>query len=455
MTIASLWDRLLGSTDTRQNWMLFAALLTAMGLLWGSGLLFAQIEGPERGVPPVASTGDFEVSGIVIDVSGDDAFDARAKGWAEAQRRGWQMLYARTHGGAKSGLGDDTLNGIVSAIIVEREEIGPKRYRATLGVLFDRARAGQLLGVGARQLRSPPLLVMPVQWTGGASIVFEQQTAWQRAWAAANFGDSPIDYVRPYGTDAESVVLNAGQAQRRNRQWWRIILEQFGAADVVIPIARLEHAYPGGPITGHFSARFGPDNRYLGSFTLRADDDDAVPAMLAQAVQRIDQIYSAALSRGVLKSDASIFVDEGLDLETIEAEVAKEVAALEQAGTARADAGDAAASSTAPNTPVAAIANVVVQFDTPDSGAVGRGEASVRSVPGVSSANTTSLAIGGLSVMQVRFAGDLEALAGALRARGWQVQVGSGALRIRRPGQAAPPPSSPSPPESQGGGNGG
>lgn len=435
----------------RIGWLLMLLPVVA-GLLLCSGLLFAQIEGPERGVPPVASTGDFEVSGIVIDVSGDDAFDARAKGWAEAQRRGWQMLYARTHGGAKSGLGDDTLNGIVSAIIVEKEEIGPKRYRATLGVLFDRARAGQLLGVGARQLRSPPLLVMPVQWTGGASIVFEQQTAWQRAWAAANFGDSPIDYVRPYGTDAESVVLNAGQAQRRNRQWWRIILEQFGAADVVIPIARLEHAYPGGPITGHFSARFGPDNRYLGSFTLRAEDDDAVPAMLAQAVQRIDQIYSAALSRGVLKSDASIFVDEGLDLATIEAEVAKEVAALEQAGTARADAGDTNASNTAPSAPAAAVTNLVIQFDTPDAGAVGRGEASVSSVPGVSSASTTSLAIGGLSVMQVRFAGDLEALAGALRARGWQVQVGSGALRIRRPGQAASPPSSPEP---SGGGNGG
>jgi hypothetical protein len=45
---------------------------------------------------------------------------------------------------------------------------------------------------------------------------------------------------------------------------------------------------------------------------------------------------------------------------------------------------------------------------------------------------TTSIAIGGTSVMRVTFAGDLEALAAALRAQGWKVTQGANALSIRK-----------------------
>ena len=56
----------------------------------------------------------------------------------------------------------------------------------------------------------------------------------------------------------------------------------------------------------------------------------------------------------------------------------------------------------------------------------------VRGAAGVRGAATSSIAIGGTSVMRVTFAGDLDSLAAALRARGWQVTVGSNALSIRR-----------------------
>jgi hypothetical protein len=83
----------------------------------------------------------------------------------------------------------------------------------------------------------------------------------------------------------------------------------------------------------------------------------------------------------------------------------------------------------------------------------------MRGVPGVRTATTTSLALGGVSVMRVGFDGDQAALRAALEARGWQVQEGQGVLRIRRvaPANGAPPPqqqlSPPIPaPGDQGGG---
>jgi hypothetical protein len=75
---------------------------------------------------------------------------------------------------------------------------------------------------------------------------------------------------------------------------------------------------------------------------------------------------------------------------------------------------------------------VTVQFATPDAAAVDAALAAVRGVPGVQGAATVSLAIGGTSVMRVTVAGGSERLASVLRAQGWKVSSGGGALRISR-----------------------
>ena len=415
------------------------AVILSLVTMFAGTVVYAQLEGSERGVAPLASTGDFEVMGVAVDVRGDNAFDARKKGWEEAQRKAWKMLYKRTHGSDTEGLPDGRLNTIVSAIIVEQEQIGPKRYIATLGVMFDRARAGSILGVGGRRLRSPPLLVLPIMWSGGSPQVFEHRTEWQKAWARFSSGDSAIDYVRPYGSDSESLVLTAGQANRPSRRWWRNILDQFGAADVIIPIVRLTYEYPGGPVTGRFTARYGPDNRYIDSFTLKVGRSEDIPTMLDQGIARLDNIYASALTRGVLKTDKSLIIEDPFNLDELNLEDfdLDEEAAFEggesasPAGTAGSGASEPAAEAPA----AAAASSISLQFDTPDVGAVGRGESAVRSIPGVTSASTSSLALGGVSVMSVTYRGDISALAQALRAQGWQVQQGAGALRISRSGQ--------------------
>jgi hypothetical protein len=91
---------------------------------------------------------------------------------------------------------------------------------------------------------------------------------------------------------------------------------------------------------------------------------------------------------------------------------------------------------------VAETASYTVQFDTPDVGSVTSTESAVRSVPGVQSVDTTSLALGGISVMKVTFAGDAGALRLALSARGFRVEEGGNVLRIRR-ARLQPPPVQP------------
>jgi hypothetical protein len=318
-------------TKLPKNWFRIAAIGLPLALV-GGGIVVAQIEGPKRGIAPIASAGDFEVTGVSVNVVGDNAFEARKKGWEQAQRIAWAALWRKTHNEAGANLSDSTLDGITAAIVVEQEQIGPRRYVAKLGVLFDRARAGQLLGVSGVARRSAPLMLLPVTYSAGAPTVFEQRTSWQRSWAKFRTADSTIDYVRPSGAGGESLLLNAGQPERRSRIWWRTILDQFGAADVIIPIARIERQWPGGPVIGRFSARYGPDNKFLGAFTLRASSSAGIPAMMDQAVFRMDQLFQSALASGRLRADASLVLEpEVVEGEDLESEV-EDAAALDETG---------------------------------------------------------------------------------------------------------------------------
>lgn len=385
------------------------------------GVVDGQITRGDRGITPINSSGDFLASGILVDVTGDNADDARTKGWREAQRKGWTQLYRKLNGSDGPALTDSVLDGIVTAIVVEEEQIGARRYVARLGVQFDRVRAGQILGVSGRTLRSPPLLVIPVYSIDGIPQVFEQRSAWQRAWAEYNTGQSAIDYVRTAGTGADTLLLNTGQTGRRGRVWWRVILDQYGAADVLTPIARVEYSYPGGPIKGYFTARFGPDSKLISSFTMTGPSPAALPDMMEKAVARMDRIYIDALASGVLKTDTYLVLEKPVEREDLPEEIATDEDAL-----------PSETDSSVPTAAAVGVQSFTVQYNSPDVDSVTATERAVAGAAGVQSASTTSLALGGMSVMRVSFRGDAAALAAALTARGFRVQEGGGQLRISR-----------------------
>lgn len=401
-------------------------LALALGLaiaVVGPARLIAQIEG-DRGIAPVASTSDIEIDGIDVDVTGKTAAEARETGWREARKLAWAKA-----GGPK--LPDNQIESMVSAVVIQREQLGPRRYIARLGVIFDRARASQFIGDGqAVGMRSQPLLTIPILYSGGTAQVYEVRSAWQAAWAEFRAGGSAIDYVRPNGGGGDSLLLTAGQATRRSRTWWRNVLDQFSASDVIMPVARLQRQWPGGPVTGTFTARYGPDNQVLGTFELTARDSAGLQPMLADAVRRMDRIYSDALAAGTLKINPTLNTDgQALDPAAAALIAAAERVTAAQEARVAAEVAPIVAATTAP---AEATATFTVEFPSADARAVDAALGSVRGAPGVKAVATTSLAMGGTSVMRVTFAGSLDELAAALKARGWTVVAGKNALSIRK-----------------------
>lgn len=415
------------ATPDRPLFRHLGGAILALALLGGGYALLAQVAG-DRGIAPTAASADIEVRGITVDVTADSAEEARAKGWREAQRKAWDKIK-----GPK--ISDSQLDGLVSAVVIERERLGPRRYIATLGVVFDRQRAAAWLGGAQQATRSAPMLLIPVEISGGTYITFEQRNPWQRAWAEFNPGSSRIDYVRPSGAGGDSLLVNFGQTGRHSRAWWRSTLDQYGAADVLTSFARLDYQFPGGPVSGTFTARYGPDDKLLDSFTMTAAGPDALPDMLSRAVERMDTIFTAALESGKLRPDPTLrlggsgVIDPALQRLIEIGRAARERAAAEAAaGVARIDSQPVTGEATAE----AAVRSIVVQFATPDAGAFDGALGAVRGTPGVRGVGVTSTAIGGTSVMSVSYAGSLEELAAALEARGFNVRRGANALAISR-----------------------
>ena len=395
-------------------------LAPALAALVAGGLLVAQMESGDRGIAPIDSSGTLEISGIHVDVGGKDANQARFAGWRVAQREGFKALWAKQHGqpiSAAPNLSDSVLDTLVSSIIVEREQIGPNRYIADLGILFDRARAGEMLGVAGVVRRSAPMLLIPVLVTGATMTSVEQRNVWQAAWAQFRTSQSPIDYVRVSGAGVDPLLINAAQTARPGRAWWRNIIDYYGAADILVAEASLHREYPGGPAVARFVGRHGPDGQILGGFELQAKDSGDIPRMMAQGVERMDQLFTAALANGELRRDPSlIIVEPPPPVEEMVAEPVK---------------------------PAVAPQIIQLQILTRDEGGLSAAFATIRGIVGVDAVSPRNTAIGGWSILLVTYRGEPSGLAGAMSAHGWKVSDVGGTLRVN-PG--LPQPLAPKPP---------
>ncbi|MCL6697701.1 heavy-metal-associated domain-containing protein [Sphingomonas sp. NSE70-1] len=405
-----------------------AVLLSALFLVLAGlgGALVAQMESGERGILPIDSSGTLEITGIKVDVGGKDADTARYAGWRMAQREGFKALWAQTTKRPISqapNLTDSVLDGLVSSIVVENEQIGPNRYIATLGVLFDRARSAELLGVAGEIRRSAPMLLIPVMISGGTPTSVELRNPWQRAWAQFRTSQSPIDYVRVSGLGVDPLLVNAAQTRRPGRGWWRNVLDLYGAANILVAEVRVDRLYPGGPAKAQFVGRFGPDGTILGSFELVARNSNDLPRMMSEGVRKMDELFVQAHSAGLVRGDPDLI---------IQPPPPEEVELVEEAGPA-----------------VALVPATVVQvlvIEKGDANAVAQSVAQIRGLAGVVWVTQAALPNGNAN-LSVNFRGDATSLGSALSSRGWAVTNRGGVLYVTRgaaPGVApAPSPAQP------------
>jgi hypothetical protein len=396
-------------------------LLVTLGI---GGVAYTQLETGDRGILPLDSSGTLEISGIHVDVGGNDAMSARYSAWRIAQRQGFRALWAKMHNAPINqapNLPDSTLDDIVSSINVEAEQIGPNRYIADLGILFDRARAAPFLGVeGGEVRRSAPMLLIPITITAGAETSVELRNLWQRSWAQFRTSQSPIDYVRVSGLGVDPMLVNAAQVDRPGRGWWRNIIDLYGAADILVAEVQVHRLYPGGPAQARFIGRHGPDNEIVGGFTLTAPNSNAIPAMMNEGARRMDDLFTTALAAGRLARDSSLNLPAPPPILEPVVEVAK---------------------------PVSTTTAVQIQIVANDVNIYNFAMAHLRTLGGIDSATPQLINPSGTSYVLVAYRGTISQLAAALSSRGWQVDYSGSVVKIRS--ASGKPPPLPPPPQAK------
>jgi hypothetical protein len=267
------------------------------------------------------------------------------------------------------------------------------------------------------------MLLIPVTVSGGTATTVELRNAWQRAWAQFRTSQSPIDYVRVSGMGADPLLINASQTVRPGRGWWRNLLDLYGAADILVAEVQLQRLYPGGPARARFIARHGPDNQIVGGFMLTAPNSEDLGAMMAQGVQRIDQIFAQALAAGALSRDPSLNQPPPPPMPALP-----------------------------PEKPIAkpAVSNAYqIQVMGTDVNMYNFAMAHLRTLPGIVSATPQQINAKGTSYILVSYRGDISQLAAALSARGWIVETSVTVLKIKssseKPPALPPPPVTPQP----------
>jgi hypothetical protein len=184
---------------------------------------------------------------------------------------------------------------------------------------------------------------------------------------------------------------------------------------VLVAEVSLRRLYPGGPARASFTGRFGPDGDRLGGFELTARDSADIPRMMAEGVDRMDELFTRALAAGVFVHDRSL--DIPLPPPPVEEAVRE----------------------TKPETgPLVSLPLFISASDgTTLIAALGQ----IRAIAGVEAVTDRS----GGGDLVVAYRGALSTLRSGLVARGWTVDLSGGSLRISR-GAASPQPAAPASP---------
>ena len=189
------------------------------------------------------------------------------------------------------------------------------------------------------------------------------------------------------GSGPDALLLNAGQIERRGRNWWRNIPRSIWRGGRGVSHRAAERQWPGGLVIGASRPAMARITACWAKSRCGRRARRTCPRCSIWRSRNWNGIYTPRLIDGRLRPDPSLVIEEPLNASELD---------LGNFSDLPVETTDVA--------PVAGLTTYSIQFDTPDVGSVFTGKR-VSAPFGVRSANTSSFAPGGVSVMQVGFEG--------------------------------------------------
>ena len=196
----------------------------------------------------------FLVRDVQLDETAISASAARSialeKGQIEAARRLFARLTRDLHAASVEVVDAQTIRALVSSLQIGDEKTSDVRYLAKLTVAFNPDAVRRFLrfaDVPFAELKSRPVLVIPVLQQSGQYVLWEDPNPWREAWRnhPDSFGLVPV--VSPVGDLSDYAGLSAEQAVDADVGALNEAAARYGAGSAVVAIASIVESFDGSP----------------------------------------------------------------------------------------------------------------------------------------------------------------------------------------------------------------
>ena len=206
----------------------------------------------------------FLVRDVQLDETAISASAARSialeKGQIEAARRLFARLTRDLHAASVEVVDAQTIRALVSSLQIGDEKTSDVRYLAKLTVAFNPDAVRRFLrfaDVPFAELKSRPVLVIPVLQQSGRYVLWEDPNPWREAWRnhPDSFGLVPV--VSPVGDLSDYAGLSAEQAVDADVGALNEAAARYGAGSAVVAIASIVESFDGSPTVEITASRVG------------------------------------------------------------------------------------------------------------------------------------------------------------------------------------------------------
>ena len=195
--------------------------------------------------PPAAADDLFSVAGVTVDTEAESAREAQENAVALAASRALDIMLRKVTAAADHPrlpqFAPQDAAALVRGWEVADEVRSARRYVGAFAVRFDPRGVRRVLreaGVPHAETRRPPMLVLPVHDAPDGPVLWDSSDPWRDAWRRLDWRNRLVELPLPGDSPEDRFVISARQALAGDRERLAAMARRYGAADVLVVVAR-------------------------------------------------------------------------------------------------------------------------------------------------------------------------------------------------------------------------
>lgn len=181
----------------------------------------------------------YEVTDVAVDVNAESAARARDQALAKAQKTAFGQLIERLGGNpaAADTASAEVLAGLMQSFEVQNERASPSRYLGMFTIQFKPSAVRAWLDqnrVAYSDVKSGPVVVLPVYVNGGKPVLWEDRTRWRTAWENSSRDTGLVPVIVPNGELDDMSAVGTEDAAAGKPDPLKAIAAKYRAAGTAV-----------------------------------------------------------------------------------------------------------------------------------------------------------------------------------------------------------------------------